>query len=83
MAQGEPLASGTLAVPAFDRERLIRALRVDQAGESSFPEFLRATWDAGVVSYDVDFSARTVTYSGASGESYVESYPAVELPAAS
>jgi uncharacterized protein YbcV (DUF1398 family) len=32
-----------------------------------------------VVSYDVDFGARTVTYFGCHGEEYVEDYPAVEL----
>lgn len=58
---------------------LIRALRTDQAGQSTFPEFLKNSWEAGVVSYDVDFEARKVTYFGAQGESYTEAYPAVEL----
>src|ERR1700743_3590521 len=57
--QGAPLVSGMADVPAFDREALIRALRTDQKGESTFPEFLMATWRAGVVRYDVDFEART------------------------
>ncbi len=77
--QGAPLVSGTVDVPAFDREALIRALRIDQAGESTFPEFLAATWRAGVVRYDVDFAARTVAYAGCNGEEYVEAYPAVEI----
>jgi uncharacterized protein YbcV (DUF1398 family) len=47
--QGEPLVSGMADVPAFDREGLIRALRLDQAGESTFPEFLTASWRAGVI----------------------------------
>jgi uncharacterized protein YbcV (DUF1398 family) len=81
VTQGQPLAIGTLDVPSFDQERLVRALRTDQAGESTFSEFLLATWDAGVVTYEVDFNARTVVYSGAGDESYTESYPAVELPA--
>jgi uncharacterized protein YbcV (DUF1398 family) len=42
--QGTPLVSGTADVPAFDREALIQALRTDQAGESTFPEFLAASW---------------------------------------
>jgi uncharacterized protein YbcV (DUF1398 family) len=50
--QGKPLVTGAADVPAFDREALIRALRIDQAGESTFPEFLEATWRAGVVGYD-------------------------------
>ncbi len=62
--QGEPLVMGTVDVPAFDEEALIRALRVDQAGESTFPEFLEASWRAGVVRYDVNLEARTVAYQG-------------------
>jgi uncharacterized protein YbcV (DUF1398 family) len=77
--QGTPLVSGSADVPAFSREALIKALRVDQAGESTFPEFLQATWRAGVVRYDVDFAARTVAYLGCNGEEYVEEYPAVEI----
>jgi uncharacterized protein YbcV (DUF1398 family) len=75
---GTPLVSGPVDVPAFDREALITALRTDQAGESTFPEFLAASWRAGVVSYDVDFAARTVAYYGANGEVYTEEYPVVE-----
>jgi uncharacterized protein YbcV (DUF1398 family) len=66
-------------VPPFSRDALITALRTDQAGNSTFPEFLIATWRAGVVRYDVDFAARTCTYYGAGEEEYVESYPAVEV----
>jgi uncharacterized protein YbcV (DUF1398 family) len=76
---GTPLASGATDVPAFDREALIRALRTDQAGESTFPEFLAATWRAGVVRYDVDFAARNVAYYGCDGEAYIETYPAVDI----
>lgn len=77
--QGPPLVTGMADVPAFDREALIRALRTDQAGESTFPQFLESTWRAGVVGYDVDFDARTVRYFGWEGEQYVEAYPAVEV----
>jgi len=66
-------------VPSFNREALIAALRTDQAGESTFPEFLAACWRAGVVRYDVDFAARTVAYYGCTGEQYVEAYPVVEV----
>jgi uncharacterized protein YbcV (DUF1398 family) len=79
MMQGSPLISGTVDVPGFDGEALIRALRIDQAGESTFPEFLAASWRAGVVRYDVDFAARKVAYRGSNGEEYVETYPAVKL----
>jgi uncharacterized protein YbcV (DUF1398 family) len=76
---GTPLVTGTSDVPAFNREALIVALRTDQAGQSTFPEFLAASWRAGVVRYDVDFAERTVTYCGSNGEEYIESYPAVEI----
>jgi uncharacterized protein YbcV (DUF1398 family) len=77
--QGTPLVTGTHDVPPFDREALIAAIRADQKGQSSFPEFLQAAWKAGVIGYDADFSARHVTYFGADGERYLEEYPAVEV----
>ncbi len=77
--QGPPLVTGTVDVPTFDQEALITALRIDQAGESTFPDFLLATWRAGVVRYDVDFAVRAVAYLGCNGEEYVEAYPAVEI----
>jgi uncharacterized protein YbcV (DUF1398 family) len=61
---GTPLVSGPTDVPAFNREALISALRIDQAGESTFPEFLAATWSAGVIRYNVDFAARNFAYCG-------------------
>ncbi len=79
--QGEPIATGTLDVPVYDEEALIRALRVDQAGESTFPEFLLSTWKAGVVRYVVDLDAREVVYHGLGGESYTEAYSDVSLTA--
>ena len=79
VAQGTPLLTGITDVPSFDREALISALRTDQAGESTFAEFLASSWRAGVVRYDVDFAARTVTYYGCHGEEYVESYPSVDV----
>jgi len=77
--QGTPLVTGTFDIPKFDRNALIAALRKDQAGEGSFPEFLKKSWEAGVVSYEVDFEKRNVKYYGATGEFYVEDYPAVKL----
>jgi len=78
--QGAPLVTGFYQIAPFNREALIKALRTDQAGLSSFPEFLQSAWEAGVVSYDVDFNARNVIYYGINGESYLEEYPLVELP---
>ena len=75
--QGAPLVNGAVDVPRFDEGALIKALRVDQAAESTFPEFLNAAWLAGVVRYDVDLEARTVTYQGCNGEQHIEAYPAV------
>ena len=77
--QGAPLVKGAVDVPVFDEEALIKALRVDQAGESTFPDFLNASWRAGVVRYDVDLAARTVAYQGCNGEEYIEAYPAVTI----
>ena len=77
--QGTPLVSGMVDIPRFDKDALIAALRRDQAGEGTFPEFLLASWRAGVLRYDVDFAMRTVSYYGANGEEYVESYPAVDI----
>ena len=76
---GTPLSSGTVDVPAFNREALIAALRTDQSGKSTFPEFLAASWCAGVVRYDVDLIARKVAYYGCNGKEYIEDYPAVEV----
>ena len=77
---GTPLTSGTTDIPPFDREGLVAALRDDQAGRTTFPQFLAAAWRAGVVQYEVDFEARKVSYSGCLGEEYVEEYPAVDVP---
>jgi uncharacterized protein YbcV (DUF1398 family) len=79
MVMGSPLATGMVDVPPFDRDALIAALQTDQAGCSTFPEFLMASWRAGIVRYDVDLAARTCTYYGANGEEYIESYPAVDV----
>lgn len=77
--QGTPLVSGTHEIPKFDRDALITAIRTDQEGRSTFPEFLQSAWKAGVVGYDADFAGRKVTYYGTHGESYLEEYPAVEV----
>jgi uncharacterized protein YbcV (DUF1398 family) len=78
-AQGTPLVGGTVDVSPFNRDALIAALRTDQAGNSSFQEFLAASWRAGVVRSDVDFAARKVTYYGCNGEEYIGDYPAVDV----
>ena len=79
VSQGTPLLTGQVDIPEFKQVDLIKAIRIDQAGDSSFPEFLQAAWSAGVVSYAVDFEKRTVIYYGVMGEFYLEAYPAIEI----
>ncbi len=59
--------TGAADVPPFNQDALALALRTDQAGDSTFPEFLSASWRAGVIRYEVDFGAGTVTYYGCNG----------------
>jgi uncharacterized protein YbcV (DUF1398 family) len=77
--QGTPLINNIEEVPSYDQESLIKAIRIDQAGKSTFPEFLQNIWKAGVIWYKVDFEFRTVTYGGAQGETYIETYPTVSI----
>ena len=77
--QGDTLVAGMSDIPRFDKEAFIHVLRKSQNGDCTFPEFLKGTWEAGVISYEADLMARKVSYYGAKGESYVEDYPAVEL----
>ena len=85
-AAGDVLQPGTFLrtertlIPPFDEALLVDAIRADQRGESSFPEFVEATLLAGAIRYEVDTAARTCTYLGAHGERYLEQYPAVTLP---
>ncbi len=79
MVQETPLLMGMMDIPSFSEEALVQAIRKDQRGESSFPEFLQAVWQAGVIRYDVDFEKRTVAYYGCQGEKYLEAYPQVNL----
>jgi uncharacterized protein YbcV (DUF1398 family) len=77
--QMSPLVTGIVVTPTFNEDMLVSAIRDDQEGKTTFPEFLHATWNAGVVGYDVDFDKRTVTYMGAGGEVYTEEYENVEV----
>lgn len=76
---GTPVSSGTQDIPDFNRDAVIQAIRTNQAGESTFPEFLAAVFLAGVIRYVVDFDARTVSYYGIDGDNYIESYPEVAI----
>ncbi|KYG62388.1 hypothetical protein AZI86_16260 [Bdellovibrio bacteriovorus] len=79
VSQGELLVKGMADVPAFDKNAFINILRISQNGDSTFPEFIKSTWESGVVSYVADLINRKVTYYGALGESYVEDFPAVKI----
>lgn len=81
VAQSTPLFNTMVDIPRFNQDALIKALKIDQEGNSTFPEFLKSAWEAGVVSYVVNFEKRLVSYYGIYGESYTESYPAVEIGA--
>jgi uncharacterized protein YbcV (DUF1398 family) len=83
LIQGEPLIDGMSDVAPFDRDALIDALRANQAGETTFPEFAGAAWRAGVLHYVVDLDGRTCSYFGVHNESWVERYPAVSWHPAS
>ncbi|TCB68605.1 DUF1398 family protein [Acinetobacter sp. ANC 4178] len=75
-----PLITTATDIPTFNQDLLIHALRADQTGQTTFPEFLQAIWAAGVIRYTVNLEARHVIYYGSLGESYTEAYPAVTLP---
>lgn len=76
---GKPLIGDITTYPTYSEEKLINALRADQSGKTTFPEFLMNTWKAGVVKYEVHFIERYVIYYGANNEEYKETYPAVEI----
>lgn len=79
MMQGNPLVAGIVDIPPFDEVALIHAIREEQAGRSTFSEFLNAIWYAGITRYIVDFSARRIVYQGCFGDEYEETYPAVTI----
>lgn len=81
LQQGVPMVEGTVEAPPFDRDALVAALRSDQAGEITYPEWMEATWAAGVAWYVVDLEARRCTYRSPAGDTYVEDYPAVDVAA--
>src|SRR4051812_43566608 len=54
VSQMEMLVSGMNDVPKFDKEAFIKVLRSSQMGESSFPEFLKGSWETGVINYEAD-----------------------------
>lgn len=79
VAQSEVLVNGMSEVPPFNRGAFLEVLKKSQAGDISFPEFLKGSWEAGVLHYEADLISRKVSYYGSSGESYIEDYPTVEV----
>ncbi len=79
MQQLTPLNVGISVAADFDRDKLIRVLRADQAGELTFSAFLEGTWRAGIVRYVVEFNGRRVLYYGSAGDVYEESYSPIDL----
>jgi uncharacterized protein YbcV (DUF1398 family) len=53
------------------------AIRTDQAGTATFPEFMATIWTAGVLAYDVGLATSTCTHHGADSAGYVESFDPV------
>lgn len=80
--QGDPMFDGSVEVPPFDRDAFVAALRAEQEGRITYPEWLTATWHAGVTWYGVDLERHTCTYRSPDGDSYVEEYAAVDLAGA-
>lgn len=76
---GQPLIGNITTYPTYSEEKLINALRSDQKGQTTFPEFLMNIWTSGIVKYEVNFIERYVVYYGADGEEYKETYPAIEI----
>lgn len=76
---GKSLIEEVTASPYFSKEKLINSLRADQAGQTTFLEFLLNIWESGVVKYEVNFNEHYVVYFGIRGEQYKEHYPEVEI----
>lgn len=74
---GTSLIEAPSPCPIFHETALIKALKLDQAGQTTFPDFLKNIWSAGVVMYTVDFIHRSVTYYGADNTHYQEDYPSI------
>lgn len=74
-----PLVNQSTEIPDYNESSLIAAIRADQAGETTFTDFLQAIWDAGVIWYQVDFGQRLVIYGSADGQTYTESYSEVTV----
>lgn len=57
---------------SFSQDGLVAAIQENQQGKSTHPVFLQRIWAAGIATYDVDLTGRTITYRGARGETHTE-----------
>lgn len=73
-----PVVTEPSDVPAWDESALLAAIEADKQG-GEFPAFVAACWQAGVIRWIVDTSARTCTYYSAAEDEYAEHYRAVTL----
>lgn len=72
----EPMQhSGWKVAGSFSQEALIKALRLVQADEIRYPEFLKQATSAGTAGYRVFLTGRKVIYFGRKGEFHVENFP--------
>lgn len=73
------LIGSMVEIPRFDESLLQATIDADKNGKTTFPEFLQAIWQAGVVEYTVDFDERVVVYYGSNDEIYSEEYDLVKV----
>jgi uncharacterized protein YbcV (DUF1398 family) len=70
--RGAPTAPPGATPAPFSKDGLVAAILENQQGKSTHPVFLQRIWAAGVTTYDVDLTGRTITYRGARGETHTE-----------
>jgi uncharacterized protein YbcV (DUF1398 family) len=59
----------------FNEAGLKAAILDSQRKKIDYPTFMNLIWASGVTQYEVELSARQITYRGAKGETYVERIP--------
>ena len=62
----------------FSQSGIVAAIRVAQADEIRYPEFLRRAMSAGIAAYWAFLAGRKVIYFGRKGEFHVEEFPRVQ-----
>ncbi len=72
----ESLASHTAAIAEdFSSTDLVAAIRMAQADQIRYPEFLRRSLAAGTIAYWAYLTGKKVIYFGHKGEFHVEEFP--------